>query len=99
MAERACGRAVMRNDGVMSNSYNDKVLVRTRDGRIVAGVCSGLARYLEVDANLVRLLAALITLFTAGTGILAYLVAWAVIPEEGQKTSIAEDLINNNRMN
>jgi phage shock protein C len=89
----------MRNDGVMSNSYNDKVLVRTRDGRIVAGVCSGLARYLEVDANLVRLLAALITLFTAGTGILAYLVAWAVIPEEGQKTSIAEDLINNNRMN
>jgi phage shock protein C len=83
----------------MSNSYNDKVLVRTRDGRLVAGVCSGLARYLEVDANLVRLLAALITLFTAGTGILAYLVAWAVMPEEGQKTSIAEDLINNNRMN
>jgi phage shock protein C len=98
-AERACGDAETRNDGAMSNNYNGKTLVRTRDDRIVAGVCSGLARYFEVDVNVVRLVAVLITLFTVGTGILAYLVAWAVIPEEGQKTSMAEDLINKNRMN
>ena len=89
----------MRNDGVMSNISNGKVLVRNRDNRIVAGVCAGLADYLGMDVNVVRLLVAVVTVFTAGTAILAYLVAWAVIPEEGQKTSIAEDLINKNRSN
>jgi phage shock protein C len=83
----------------MSNVNNGKVLVRNRDNRIVAGVCAGLADYLGMDVNVVRLLVAVVTVFTAGTAILAYLVAWAVIPEEGQKTSIAEDVINKNRMN
>jgi phage shock protein C len=83
----------------MSNINNGKVLVRSRDNRIVAGVCAGLADYLGLDVNVVRLLVAVVTVFTAGTAILAYLVAWAVIPEEGQKTSIAEDLINKNRAN
>jgi phage shock protein PspC (stress-responsive transcriptional regulator) len=83
----------------MSNINNGKVLVRNRDNRIVAGVCAGLADYLGMDVNVVRLLVAVVTVFTAGTAILAYLVAWAVIPEEGQKTSIAEDVINKNRMN
>ncbi len=89
----------MRNDDVMSNINNGNVLVRNRDNRIVAGVCAGLADYLGMDVNVVRLLVAVVTIFTAGTAILAYLVAWAVIPEEGQKTSIAEDLINKNRSN
>ncbi len=83
----------------MSNFSNDKVLVRRLDNRIVAGVCSGVADYLGADVNLVRLVVALLTLITAGMGVLAYLVAWAIIPEEGQKTSIAEDLINKNRSN
>jgi phage shock protein C len=83
----------------MSNINNGKVLMRRADGRIVAGVCGGLADYLGMDVNLVRILVVLLTLFTAGTGILAYLVAWAVIPEEGQKASIVEDLINKNRDN
>jgi phage shock protein C len=89
----------MRNDGAMSNLYDGKVLVRSRDNRIIAGVCAGFADYLNMDVNLVRVVVALLTLFTVGTGILAYLIAWAVIPEEGQKNSIAEDLINKNRMN
>ena len=89
----------MRNDGAMSNINDGKVLVRSRDNRIVAGVCAGFADYLNMDVNLVRVVVALLTLFTVGTGILAYLIAWAVIPEEGQKTSIAEDLINKNRAN
>ena len=74
-----------------------KVLVRRRDNRIVAGVCAGLADYLAMDVNLVRVLVAVVSMFTVGTGVLAYLVAWAVIPEQGQSTSIAEDLISKNR--
>jgi phage shock protein C len=83
----------------MSNINNGKVLVRSVSNRMVAGVCAGLADYLGVDVTLVRLAVALVTLFTVGMGVLAYLVAWAVIPEDGQKSSIAEDVINKNRFN
>ena len=83
----------------MSNISNGKVLQRKVDNRIIAGVCAGLADYLDVDVNLVRIVVAVVALITAGTGIVAYLVAWAIIPEEGQKSSIAEDLINKNKFN
>jgi phage shock protein PspC (stress-responsive transcriptional regulator) len=80
-----------------SNGSGGKVLVRRRDNRIIAGVCAGLADYLGIDVNLLRVIVALVSLFTAGTGVIAYIIGWIVIPEEGQKTSIAEDLINKNR--
>ena len=82
---------------VMSNVNGSKRLVRTRDGRIVAGVCSGLAEYFGIDANLIRVIVAVLTVFTVGTGALAYLAAWVVIPEEGEKSSIAENVVNKNR--
>ena len=82
---------------VMSNVNGSKTLVRTRDGRIVAGVCSGLAEYFGLDANLIRVIVAVLTVFTGGVGALAYLAAWVVIPEEGEKSSIAENLVNKNR--
>jgi phage shock protein C len=82
----------------MSNVNGGKSLVRSRDNRIIAGVCAGFADYLGIDVNLVRVLVALLTFFTAGIGgVLAYLVAWGVIPEDGSKTSIAEDVVNKNR--
>lgn len=81
----------------MSNTNGNKVLVRRRDDRIIAGVCAGFADYLGMDVNLVRVLVAVVSFFTIGGGVLGYLVAWAVIPEEGQKNSIAEDLVNKNR--
>jgi phage shock protein PspC (stress-responsive transcriptional regulator) len=82
---------------VMSNVNGSKTLVRTRDGRIVAGVCSGLAEYFGIDANLIRVIVAVLTVFTGGVGALAYLAAWVVIPEEGEKSSIAENVVNKNR--
>ena len=82
------------------SDYNDrKMLVRTRDGRITAGVCSGLAEYFGLDVTLIRVIVAVLTVFTGGFGALAYLAAWIVIPEEGQKSSIAEDLVNKSRKN
>ena len=82
---------------VMSNVNGSKTLVRTRDGRILAGVCSGLAEYFGLDANLIRVIVAVLTVFTGGVGALAYLAAWVVIPEEGEKSSIAENVVNKNR--
>jgi phage shock protein PspC (stress-responsive transcriptional regulator) len=79
------------------NNNGTKRLYRAREGRVVAGVCAGLATYFGVDATLVRLAFALVTVF-GGFGVLLYLVAWVVIPEEGgDGTSIAENVVNKRR--
>ncbi len=78
----------------MNSGNGAKVLVRSRKGRMVAGICAGAAEYFGWDVTLVRVLVAVFTVITGGAGILAYLVAWAIIPEEGEKSSIAEDLIS-----
>lgn len=57
-------------------------LFRSRQDRMLVGVCGGLARYLGVDATLVRVLLLVLTVFGVGAGALAYLIAWIVIPEE-----------------
>jgi phage shock protein PspC (stress-responsive transcriptional regulator) len=73
-----------------------KRLVRPQDGRVVSGVCAGLAAYVGVDPTLVRLVFALLTVF-GGLGVLLYLIAWVVIPDENDGTSIAESLVNKKR--
>ena len=78
----------------MNSENGTKVLVRSRKGRMVAGICAGIAEYFGVDVTLVRLIVAVIAVITGGAGVLAYLVAWAIIPEEGEKRSIAEDLLS-----
>lgn len=55
-------------------------LVRNRDDRMVAGVCSGVADYLDIDVTLVRLVTVLGAIFGVGTFIVAYLVAWVLLP-------------------
>lgn len=76
----------------MNSGSGTKVLVRKRDGRMVAGVCAGLADYLGSDVTLIRVIVAAIAVITGGAGILAYLVAWAIIPEEDQRTQVDRDL-------
>ncbi len=72
-----------------------KRLERKVEGRWLAGVCVGLSDYLGVDATLIRVIVAVLILF-GGFGALAYVLAWALVPEEGEPTSIAEKLINKN---
>lgn len=69
-------------------------LTRTRDGRMITGVCSGAAAYFDVDPTVVRILMAVLTVLTSGAGILLYVVATLIIPEEGKELSIAQELIN-----
>lgn len=79
-----------------SNSNAGKKLVRRRQGRMVAGVCTGLAAYFGLDVNLVRLLFGVFTIFY-GLGALVYVIAWAVLPDEDEDASIVEALINKRR--
>ncbi|WP_243719762.1 PspC domain-containing protein [Actinomadura sp. KC06] len=75
-----------------AGTAGEKKLRRTRDDRILAGVCSGAARFLGVDANIIRAGLAVFTVF-GGAGIALYAIGWVLIPEEGAEKTIAEDMI------
>jgi phage shock protein C len=76
-----------------SNGSESKRLLRLRNGRMVAGVCAGLAAYFKVDVNLVRLGFGVFTVFY-GLGVVAYLIAWVILPEEGEDNSILESFVH-----
>jgi phage shock protein PspC (stress-responsive transcriptional regulator) len=61
---------------------------------MVAGVCEGVADYFGIDVTLVRAIVAVVSVITGGAGVLAYLAAWVIIPGEGEKTSIAQNLVS-----
>jgi phage shock protein C len=56
-------------------------LLRSRSDRVLGGVCGGLGRYLNVDPVLLRIAAVALAL-SGGAGVIAYIVAWIVIPED-----------------
>lgn len=56
-------------------------LYRSRKDKMIAGICAGLGDYFEIDPTLVRIIF-VVSLFLGGTGILAYIILWIVVPEE-----------------
>jgi phage shock protein PspC (stress-responsive transcriptional regulator) len=68
-------------------------LSRSRDDRVIAGVCSGVAIYRGIDPAIVRIITAIATMMTFGFVAVIYVIAAIMIPEEGKNTSIAQDLI------
>jgi phage shock protein C len=65
-----------------SGSSAPRRLYRVSSDKRIAGVCSGLARYFDVDVTLVRLLVVAATLCSGGLGLLAYIAAWIIMPRE-----------------
>lgn len=59
-----------------------KQLLRSRRDRVFAGVCGGVGEYFEIDPNLVRLVWILISLAGVVPGVLLYLLAWVILPED-----------------
>lgn len=59
----------------------EKKLFKSLDDKKLCGVCSGLARYLNIDVTVIRLLWVLCCVF-GGSGVIAYIVCALVIPEE-----------------
>ena len=54
--------------------------MRSND-RVIAGVCGGIAEYLDFDPVMVRVAYAFLTFFTAFCGVIFYIVLWIVMPE------------------
>jgi len=60
---------------------SERVLRRDQHDRVIGGVCAGLGRYLGIDPVLVRIVFVVLAV-AGGSGVLAYLLAWVLIPEE-----------------
>jgi phage shock protein PspC (stress-responsive transcriptional regulator) len=62
-------------------STETQKLYRSRDNRMIGGVCGGLGEFFDIDPTLIRLLFVLLTIF-GGSGVLVYLVMLLIVPEE-----------------
>lgn len=58
-----------------------KRLYRSGKNKILGGICGGLGDYFDMDPTLVRLIWIILTLISLGAGILAYLIAWVIMPK------------------
>ena len=63
----------------------DKRLRRPRNGRMLAGVCAGLADFFGLDVSVVRIVYALATIFTAFSGVIIYFLLVLIVPEEDNR--------------
>ncbi len=79
-----------RRENGTSPSPQPARLRRSRQDRVLGGVCGGFAHYLNIDPIAVRII--MIALLFAGVGLIAYLIAWIAIPsaEEGEPEPPAE---------
>ncbi len=71
-------------------------LRRSKDDRVLAGVCGGIARSLGIDPIIVRVIVAAFAL-AGGTGILAYIIAWIVVPDDTGASALDEARHGGNR--
>jgi phage shock protein C len=69
--------------GTMAQTHR---LYRSRTDRKLAGVCGGLAQYVNTDATLIRVLFVVLALL-GGPGLVIYLLMWILVPEEPQGTA------------
>jgi phage shock protein C len=60
-----------------------KRLYRSKKERMLGGVCAGLGEYFAIDPTVIRFIWVVVTILSIGTGVLVYLLAWIIIPEEG----------------
>jgi phage shock protein PspC (stress-responsive transcriptional regulator) len=71
-----CGRETPRANAQQA----PRRLYRLAYDKKIAGVCSGIAKYLDVDVTLVRILVITIMILSGGVGFLAYIAAWIIMP-------------------
>ena len=66
----------------MAEFFRERGLVRPREGRVIAGVCAGLARRFGISPFAARLLFVLVLLILPGSQIIVYPILWILMPSE-----------------
>jgi len=74
---RYCSRC-----GAATGSAFRAGLSRPREGKKLAGVCAGFARYLDLDVTVVRIVWLLLVIFPPVPGLIAYIICWIVMPQD-----------------
>ena len=64
-------------------AYISRMSLMLSNNRMIAGVCGGLAEWLGWDPTLVRILYSILTVFTAFSGLIVYLLLWIIMPRKG----------------
>jgi phage shock protein C len=72
----------MTNNVLNEATSQVKKLRRSRNDKMIAGVCGGVAKMIGVDAALLRIILVAATLLGFGTGAVLYVAAWILMPEE-----------------
>lgn len=67
--------------------------VRSND-KMIAGICSLISRETGIDVGLVRVITAVLGVASSGLVVVAYLIAWAVLPAEGQTKTLMDKAVN-----
>ena len=70
-------------------------LTRSNSDKVIAGVCGGLATYLDIDSTLIRL-AFVILLLASGIGLPIYVILWIIMPEEDSQSHSDAEVIHKN---
>lgn len=72
-----------------------RVLYRPEEGKMIAGVCAGIADYFDIDPVIIRAILVAITIF-GGSGLLLYIILWIVMPSESSVGKDSEENIREN---
>ncbi len=77
---------------ILNNTIMSKKLYRLEEDKIIGGVCSGLAEYLDIDSSIVRI-AFLLIFFFGGSGLLIYFIMWIIIPAKPSSDVSSEKVV------
>lgn len=72
---------------VRDSEINMDKLYRSKDDRMIAGVCGGIGKNTDIDPNLIRILFIVLAFCSLGIMVLIYLCSWILLPEEGDVRS------------
>ena len=77
---------------LLEGSALSRTWYRSRRGKMIAGVCAGLARQFGVSVTALRLAVVLLTLLGAGWGVIVYVVLWVIMPyrDDGSERELTE---------
>jgi phage shock protein PspC (stress-responsive transcriptional regulator) len=85
-SDRYCASCGHRTpQGAEERFYPRRRLVRPSREKRIGGVCAGIAQYLDVDVTLIRILSVIGLIFSAGTALIAYVIAWIILPPEAPR--------------